>query len=434
MAGAPSGGFSLKPPVPLDGHQWKVLILVSFAFLIAGYDIQLLGLVLPYVAADFGVPPGNEGEIIMWARLGVLVAFPLAMLADRWGRRSLLMVTILGSALTTLATAFAQTESQFIVLQAAVRTFGYAQDMISIVVIAEEMVDGARGWALGMLAAAAAFGGGLSAVIFALIEVMPFGWRSLYVIGALPIFAIAIAWRTMPETRRFREMEAAARARPVSARSSLHTILASIYALAITHRRRFFALMAVTAPLAFGLTCAMVLLPTFLKTEIGLEAHWVTAIFIGGGLFGLTGNFIAGRYADRNGRKPVFLAATLLFIVAMGALYLGPHNAVLIGVLWGIGVFCFFALEVVVGAWSAELFPTAQRSTASGARLAVNIIAGGAALLTQSFLYDSMGGHAASIAALLPVILIATAIAMLTIPETAGKTLEQIAAESGVKH
>ena len=71
------------------------------------------------------------------------------MLADRLGRRTLLLITILGSAVTTLATAFAQNETQFVILQASVRTFGYAQDMISIVVIAEEIADQARGWALG---------------------------------------------------------------------------------------------------------------------------------------------------------------------------------------------------------------------------------------------------------------------------------------------
>ena len=427
MHGASSDGFSLKPPVPLPRHEIKVLMLVSFAFMIAGYDIQLLGLVLPYVAADFGVAAGNEGEIIMWARVGVLIAFPLAMLADKLGRRTLLLVTILGSAITTLATAFAQSESQFIILQAAVRTFGYAQDMISIVVIAEEIDDRARGWALGLLAASAAFGGGLSAVIFALIEVLPYGWRALYVIGAVPIFIIAWAWRSMPETKRFTEMQAQKKA--VTGPTGMQAAMQNIHALTVTHGRRFFALMAVTAPLAFGMTSAMVLLPTFLKTDLGLAAHWVTAIFIGGGLFGLMGNFIAGRYADKHGRKPVFLFASLLFIVVMGAMYLGPHQPILIAVLWGLAVFCFFALEVVVGAWSAELFPTAQRSTSSGSRLAVNIIFGGAGLMVQGALYPVLGGHAPSIAALLPIVALSTIIAMLFIPETAGKTLEQIEAE-----
>jgi len=432
MAGAHGGSFSLKPPVALPGHQIKVLLLVSFAFFLAGYDIQLLGFVLPYVSADFGVPLGEESTIIMWARLGVLIAFPLAMLADRLGRRTLLLVTILGSALTTLATAFAQTSEQFIVLQGAVRMFGYAQDMVSIVVIAEEIDDRARGWALGMLAALAAVGAAMASVVFATIDIIPYGWRGLYVIGALPIFAIAWMWRTMPETRRFQEMQAGRATGPK--RSGLQQGLANVQALMVTHGRRFWPLVAVTAPLSFGLTCAMVLLPNFLKSEVGVHASTVSLIFLGGGLIGLTGNFIAGRFADRRGRKPVFLIAVLAFLVAAPVLYMGPHNVILIGLLWGVMVFCFFALEVVVGAWSSELFPTAQRSTASGARIAVNILAGGAALLLQSKLYHVFGSAAPAISVLVPAVLIAALVAMLTIPETAGKTLEQIAAEGERKH
>lgn len=423
----PSSGFSLKPPVPLPGGQIRVLVLVGFAFLIAGYDINLLGLVLKPVSEEFGLKLGNEAEIVMWARLGVLLAFPLAMLADKFGRRTILMVTIVGSAVTTLATAFAQNETQFIACQAAVRMFGYAQDMISIVVIAEEMDDRARGWALGLLAASAAVGGGLSAIIFAGIEFLPYGWRGLYVLGAIPIFIIAWAWRSMPETRRFEEMQAHKASVPKT--PALQAALRNLHSLTVTHGRRFFALVAVTAPLAFGVTCATVLLPTFLQSDLALKPMVVTAIFVGGGFFGLFGNFLAGRYADRHGRKPVFFMATIAFTAAMAMLYLGPHNLYIVALCWAIGIFCFFALEVVVGAWSAELFPTEQRSTASGARLAINIIAGGAALLLQTFLYEPLGGHANSIAALLPVVLVSTVIAFLFIPETAGKTLEQIAAE-----
>lgn len=431
MAGMHAGGFSLMPPAPIPGSQVKVLVLVGLAFLIAGYDINLLGLVLKPVSRDFGLELGNEGEIVMWARLGVLLAFPLATLADRFGRRAILMVTILGSAVTTLATAFAQSEQQFIVLQASVRMFGYAQDMISIVVIAEEMDDRIRGWALGLLAASAAVGGGLSAIVFAGIDFLPFGWRALYVLGAVPIFAIAYAWRSMPETRRFKELQA--QEKPVDGPSAVTVALANLYSLIVTHGRRFWALMGVTAPLAFGVTCASVLLPTFLQADLALEPGYVTLIYVGGGLVGLFGNFIAGRFADKHGRKPVFFLASLGFAAAMATLYLGPHHLFLVAALWGFGVFAFFAMEVVVGAWSAELFPTEQRSTASGARLAVNIVAGGAALLLQTFLYAPLGGHATSIAALLPTVLIATLVAWIFIPETAGKTLEQIAAE-GEKH
>ncbi len=425
MAGAHGGNFSLKPPVALPGAQIKVLVLVCCAWLVAGYDIALMGFVLVPVAKDFGVELGNEAEIVMWARIGVLLAFPLAMLADRFGRRAILMVTIIGSAVTTLATAFAQNETQFIALQGAVRMFGYAQDMISIVVIAEEIDDRARGWALGLLAASAAVGAGTSGLVFAGIEYLPYGWRALYVIGAVPIFIIAYFWRSMPETRRFKELKAQA-ANPAPDHK-VQSAWARFRSLTTTHGKRFFALLAVTAPLAFGITSASVLMQTFLQADLGQSPGTVTIIFVGGGLFGLVGNFVAGRLSDRIGRKPVFLVASIGYTLTMAILYLGSHNLYLVAVMWAFGVFAFFAMEVVMGAWSAELFPTEQRSTASGARLATNIIFGGLALLTVTFLYGPLGGHAMAIAVLLPVTLIATVIAWLTIPETAGKTLEEIA-------
>lgn len=427
MAGVPTDGFSLKPPVPIPSIQIRVLLLVSFAWLIAGYDINLLGLVLKSVGQEFGVAPGREAEIVMWARFGVLLAFPLAMMADRFGRRTILLITICGSAITTLLTAFAQNEWQFVSLQASVRMFGYAQDMVSIVVIAEEIDDRARGWALGLLAASAAVGGGMSAIIFAGIDILPYGWRSLYVIGAVPIFIIAWFWRTMPETRRFKELQA--RGKPPGQPSRLKAALAKLHALTVVNGRRFFAVLCVTAPLAVGVTCATVLFPTFLQADVKLDPAIVTVIYVGGGLFGLFGNFIAGRLSDKHGRKPVFAIAGVAFIGAMLGLYLGPHHLWLIAVLWGVSIFAFFALEVVMGAWSAELFPTELRSTASGSRLAINIIAGGGALLAQTFLYDAFGGHALSIAVLLPALALAVILAWLTIPETAGKTLEEIQAE-----
>lgn len=173
---------------------------------------------------------------------------------------------------------------------------------------------------------------------------------------------------------------------------------------------------------------------TFLQADLGLSPGTVTLIFVGGGLFGLVGNFIAGRLSDRIGRKPVFVVASIGYAATMAVLYLGSHNLYLVAVMWAFGVFAFFAMEVVMGAWSAELFPTEQRSTASGARLATNIIFGGGALLTVTFLYGPLGGHAMAIAVLLPSIFIATIVAWLTIPETAGKTLEQIAAEGERRH
>ena len=75
----------------------------------------------------------------------------------------------------------------------------------------------------------------------------------------------------------------------------------------------------------------------------------------------------------------------------------------------------------------AYAYMTGKRDPNPFVQHGVNLL--GAALLTVSLLYGPLGGHAHAIAVLLPSIFIATLVAWFTIPETAGKTLEQIAAE-----
>ena len=54
------------------------------------------------------------------------------------------------------------------------------------------------------------FGGGLASLVFAAVNLLPYGWRAIYVIGALPLFAVATLRRQLPETERFAAQESAA--------------------------------------------------------------------------------------------------------------------------------------------------------------------------------------------------------------------------------
>src|SRR5678815_4879024 len=70
--------------------------------------------------------------------------------------------------------------------------------------------DSYRGWAIGMLGALSACGNGLGAALFAAIESLPYGWRTLYAIGVLPLLLVPLLRRRVPETQRFRAHRAAA--------------------------------------------------------------------------------------------------------------------------------------------------------------------------------------------------------------------------------
>ena len=69
--------------------------------------------------------------------------------------------------------------------------FGYAEEMLCFVVIAEEAAAAARGWSNGTLSALYYLGTGVASLVFALVTFLPYGWRAIYVIGALPLFFVA---------------------------------------------------------------------------------------------------------------------------------------------------------------------------------------------------------------------------------------------------
>lgn len=410
-----------RPPVKLPREQMSMAMLVSAAFLVAGYDLNILGLALPRIMPDLGMPESEQGMTIAIVRLGIILAFPLAALADRFGRKAVLAVTIVGSGLFTLLTAFVETPSQFLLCQALVRVFGYAQDMIAIVMISEEVDDRARGWALGLLAAMGAAGAGTAALTYAGVDVLFGGWRALYVIGALPLFLIAWMWRRLPETQRFTRLKESGAIKPAGLFSGVRGIIE----LFTIFPARSLALSALVFIFAFGSAAAVIFTPTFLQTERGFAPGQVTLLVMVGGLFALAGNFVAGRLSDKFGRRTVFAGGSLMLACGFAAFY-AIDNVTVMLIGWIIGLFGFFAAEVVLSAYGAELFPTAYRSGGSGLRTTMQIIGGAVGLLGKDYLFVLLGSHGLAIMLLLPAILVSLFIVYLTLPETAGRTLEEI--------
>ncbi len=96
-------------------------------------------------------------------------------------------------------------------MQISARVFGYAEEMLCYVVFAEEVAAKARGWASGTLSAMDFLGAGIATLVFAAVTILPYGWRSIYVIGAVPLFLIGIMRRRLPESRRFEARQAVVR-------------------------------------------------------------------------------------------------------------------------------------------------------------------------------------------------------------------------------
>ncbi len=197
----------LRPPVAMVWRQERIFLLVGVAALFAGYDMNVFGLAIPQIQASLHIPENQVGLTVSYFRLATIVALLIAASADLVGRRRLLLFTIFGQAVFTLVTAFSGDYAQFVWAQILTRVFGYAEEMLCFVVIAEEVAAGARGWANGTLSAMDYTGAGLASLVFALVNFLPYGWRAIYVIGAVPLFLVAYLRRNLPETRRFAAQE-----------------------------------------------------------------------------------------------------------------------------------------------------------------------------------------------------------------------------------
>lgn len=401
----------LRPSRWATGSEWSLILLLGTAFLVSRYDFALLALALPDIQHDLGVREDQLGAFIAYARLGAVAAIPLALMADRMGRRKLLLATIAGFTLCSLATAFVSTWQQFAALQFAARAFTAADEMLSVVVVLEEVAARRRGWAVGVLAAIGGIGDGLAAALYPLAGQLPGEWRALYALAALPLLLLAYVRRSLKETERFEVV------------ASSHRLGLAAFRDAIAARpRRFAALVAVSLSYHLPISAALSLMSKHLQETFGYTPSQVALLFIGAGSLALTGNLFGGALADRLGRRNSFAVACVVLAAAFAGFYLGPAWSA--PVLWMAALSCFFASHAIFLAISGEAFPTVSRATIATLMIAVGALSSAAGLFAEGWLYEKLGSHQDAIASLLPAFLLTALLVRIALPETGQRELE----------
>ena len=402
----------------LKRGQWRMLGLLVLAELFDQYDVGLLGLSLKQVQDELLIPETEIAGVTAIVRLGVLPAILLTMLADRIGRRQLLLVTILGFTVATVATAFAQNAIQFTIFQFIARAFIYAETMLAVVVLAEELESRDRGFGIGLLGAIGMLGHAFSAIAFGFVDDLPYGWRALYALGGLPLLGLAWMRRNLPETKRFEAQQADRQSEP---------FLKPLVRLFQSYPRRILCLGLALAPIEFVVITAQTFIPKLLQEMHGFAPSDVTVLYIAGGALGILGNLMAGTGSDRIGRRPMILLLTCG--VAAGLWGFMNLSGTAIVVFWVVQLFSMTGLNVLFKAIGSELFPTSYRSTASAARAILGTLGGVVGLSIEGSLFTAAGSHAAAITWMIPVMLLSPLVVLLALPETSGRELEDIAPE-----
>ena len=409
----------------LQPAQLSMLGLVVLGSFFEAYDLSLLTSALKHISEDLRIDEKQMGNYLAGVRFGGFFAFALLPFADRVGRRPMFLLSLVGMSVGTLATALAMTPLAFVLLQMATRAFMLTAAGVGVVMLAEELPAEHRGWGLGILGALAAFGHGLGALLFAFVDLLPFGWRALYLIGAVPLLALPRLRGSLHETARFTDHQA--RESETPAAGGLLGWARPLIAVLRAHPGRALGVGAAGMLLALGAISVFAFSSYFLQTVHGWEPWQYSILLLTAGGFGVVGNVVAGNLGDRFGRRVVGFVALALYPVGAIVFYQGP--AWLLPVSFALIVFTSSAADVVISAFSAELFPTSQRGASSGLLTLVRTFGWIAGLALVS---GGMGDDVdlpRVISGLALVVAIA-AFCVLLLPETGRRELEALSSDA----
>ena len=398
-----------SPPDQVDATALLVIGLLAAASMSAAFVNTLFTQTVGFAADDFGVGETAKGDAGSIVRAGIVVALPAAVIADRIGRRRVLVAVAWLAPLLAILGAAAPSFATLVATQTVARPMGIALAFVVGVVATEEMPSGSRAYAISVLAMAAGLGAGIAVMALALADLGDGGWRLVYLVSAVWLVVALDLTRRLPETRRF-VADAARTDRPRRAPR--------------LDRRRFALLAAVAFAGNVFISPASFFQNTYLQDVRGFDGAKIGIFSILVGTPAGIGLILGGRFADRHGRRALITVALPLSVVAVvGAFALAEPWLWILSLVGGVlGSAVYPAMTV----YRTELFPTANRTRATGFVTAAALLGGIIGLSLTGRLIDRGWSYGSAMALLALGQLVVTILVVAAYPETAHRELESL--------
>jgi AAHS family 3-hydroxyphenylpropionic acid transporter len=180
-------------------------LVVFTCFLIAaleGYDIQAYGVALPSLAKMFSLDPGRLGWLGGMAMIGVVLGALIGgRLADRIGRKPVLIASVLLFGVFSIGTGFAGS-ALTLFLTRFISGLGFGGAMPNLIALGTEITDRKRHASTVTLIFCGMPAGGAAVALLARLGGAGLDWRTIfYVGGILPLVLLPMIWNVLPETR-----------------------------------------------------------------------------------------------------------------------------------------------------------------------------------------------------------------------------------------
>ncbi len=336
----------------LDSTQRHTVAATFLGWTLDAFDYFLLVMVMPAVAKSFGVDvPEVAFALLLTLAFRPLGALIFGRLADRYGRRRILMIDVTLYSVLGLACAFAPSLLALLVLRAL---FGIAMGGewgIGASLAMESIPAKSRGIVSGILQSGYPCGYLLCAIAYGLLF-NSIGWRGMFALGILPALLVLYLRRSVPESPVFQRRTQAGVRRGVG--ETMRGRWKLLGYMIVT--------MAVFNAFSHG---SQDVYPTFLKLQMHFDTHTTSLLTIILNLGALVGGLVFGQWSEKIGRRRAMAIACVLALPAIPLWSYGGSVLLLaIGAFW---------IQIAVqGAWGVvpsylnELSPDDVRGTLPG--------------------------------------------------------------------
>ncbi|WP_181176344.1 MFS transporter [Mesorhizobium sp. B2-3-5] len=341
----------------LNAEQKKTVLASFLGWTLDAFDFFLLTFLLTDIASEFHTDvPAVSKALFLTLATRFIGAFFFGMLADKYGRKPILMLNIVSYSVIGALAAFSPNLGIFLALRAL---FGIAMGGewgLGSSLAMESIPPSARGMVSGILQCGYPAGYLLAAVVYGLLYQQTIGgytigWRAMFLLSFAPALIVLFIRSHVPESPAF--VEAQKTVRPGMLETLQKHWGVALYAVVLMMFFNFFS---------HG---TQDLYPTFLKKQHGFDPHTVSWITIVANIGAIVGGLAFGALSEKIGRVN---AITLACLIALPAIPLWAYSST--PFMLAIGA---FVMQIAVqGAWGVipvhlnELSPGAVRATLPG--------------------------------------------------------------------
>lgn len=355
-------------------------LLALLAWVLAVYDLNLFGIILPDVRRSMGWSEATATGLVTAISVGTaIVVLAVGPMVDRIGRRRGMMATVGGTAVASGLTALTFSPIYLVIVR-SIGGLGLSEQSINATYLNEiyaatddEKIKRNRGFAYSIVQSGWPLGT-LLATGFAAIFLPLVGWRGVFLLATLPALILFFMRRSLKETPQYRVLETARRLEREGRKTESDKLLGE-YSLHHDHgtplsaifrkkfRRNTICLSLVWFFNFFGVTTFTALGTTLLTDGKGLPLSLSLLIFMianAGGFFGyLTFGWLGQRYGRREMAGYGFIIAAAVFAIMV----LWADTTVSIIILYALGQFFMAGPFAALMFFMGESYTTDCRAT-----------------------------------------------------------------------